>query len=107
MSTQSTIGDWGTRQTTEQADESPLHERVLEDVDGARYSRDWSGMHNGDTDRPPRTRCQGCGSHVDPDYHRVNEDPDGVLHACQSCATMAELQRGAGAGIAHEAGDRL
>lgn len=46
-----------------------------------------------------------CGGHVSADYHRVNADNQGVLHACFNCTDQTAMLNGVGAGI--ERGDHL
>ena len=47
---------------------------------------------------PGRT-CEGCDSHVSPQFGRVLGDNDGVVHRCPRCASSKELFRGAGADV--------
>ncbi|WP_277542921.1 DUF7563 family protein [Haloarcula laminariae] len=38
-------------------------------------------------------QCNNCGAHVDPTFHRVRSDNDGVLHGCPDCTPPATRAR--------------
>lgn len=100
MSTQSTIADWGARQASESADESPLHERVLENIDGAAYrGRNGRAPTEEDegSDNVVETTCEECGGRVSKRYARV-QGLRGRVHACPNCTTEESLLKGAAAG---------